>query len=162
MLRAGQSLMALAGLLVLTFGAALVGTLASLRAFAFYGDLIQPSWAPPPTVFGPVWTVLYLMMAIAAFLVVQRVGWRAAARPLQVYVAQLVLNAAWTWFFFAWRLGWAAFAEILVLAGFIVWTIRLFWQVRPLAGLLLLPYLGWVGFATLLTWSLWRLNPGVL
>ena len=153
---------ALAGTFAVTFGAAALGGYASVSSAAFYATLEKPSWAPSAAVFGPVWTVLYSLMAISAFLVVREVGWRAALVPLVVYVAQLVLNAAWTWLFFAWRLGGAALAEILVLVVVIALNVLVFWRVRPFAGALLVPYLAWVCFATLLTWSLWRSNPGVL
>jgi len=153
---------ALIAIVLLTFAAAAVGGLASVRASSFYEALERPTWAPSATLFGPVWTVLYTLMAISAFLVVREIGWRAAAVPLAIYVAQLVLNAAWTWLFFAWRLGGGAFAEILVLVAVIALNVAVFWRVRPLAGALLLPYLVWVCFAALLTWTLWRSNPGVL
>lgn len=158
----GAAAIALVALIVLTFAAAAVGGLASVKASSFYETLKQPTWAPSAGLFGPVWTLLYSLMALSAFLVVRELGWKAALLPLAVYVAQLVLNAAWTWLFFAWRQGGAAFAEILVLVAVIAFNIAVFWQVRPLAGALLLPYLGWVCFATLLTWTLWRSNQGVL
>ena len=153
---------ALVGIVLLTFAAAAVGGLASVRASSFYEALERPSWTPSAALFGPVWTVLYSLMAVSAFLVVREIGWRAALLPLAVYIAQLVLNAAWTWLFFAWRLGGAAFAEILVLVVVIILNVVTFWRVRPLAGALLVPYLAWVCFATLLTWTLWRSNQGVL
>jgi translocator protein len=154
--------LALVALFAVTFAAAAVGGLASVRASSFYQALEQPAWSPPAALFGPVWTVLYSLMAISAFLVVREIGWREAMVPLAVYVAQLVLNAAWTWLFFGWRLGGAAFGEIVLLVAVIVVNVIVFWRIKPLAGALLLPYLGWVCFATLLTWTLWRANPGVL
>lgn len=147
---------------VATFAAAALGGLASANAAGFYGTLEKPAWAPPPTVFGPVWTVLYTLMAIAAYLVIREIGWRAALVPLAVYLVQLVLNAAWTWLFFGVRMGGAAFGEIVVLIVVIALNIYLFWRIRPIAGALLLPYLAWVSFATLLTWTVWRANPGTL
>src|SRR5215217_3195129 len=108
-----RSLGALLGWLAVTAVAAAIGGAASVRAASFYAQLDRPAWAPPPSVFGPVWTLLYLLMALAAWLV-----WRAghndgapAARTaaargaLMLYVAQLALNALWTWLFFAWRRG---------------------------------------------------------
>lgn len=146
----------------ITAAAAAAGGAASVQSPAFYAQLDRPSWAPPAAIFGPVWTLLYLLMAIAAFLV-----WRERGRPgtrgaLMLYVAQLALNAVWTWLFFAWRNGALAFADIIVLLALIVATIVAFWRIRPLAGALLLPYLAWVSFATALTWTVWRANPTLL
>ena len=147
--------------LLVAFGAAAIGGVASLRAADFYQQLIRPRWAPPGRAFGPVWSILYLLMGIASWLV-----WREHATlqivALTVYVVQLAANALWTWLFFAWRKGRLAFVEILVLWALIVTTVTLFWQVRPLAALLLLPYLAWVSFASFLAFSIWRLNPRLL
>lgn len=156
------SLVALGLLLLLTFVAAAVGAAASVSAGEFYQSLSRPAWAPSPAVFGPVWTVLYTLIAIAAFLVVREVGWSAARVPLLLYVVQLAVNAIWTWLFFGWRMGGAALLDIAVLLVLVAVMAVVFWRVQPVAGILLLPYLGWVGFATALTWSVWRLNPGLL
>ncbi|MGN2246865.1 TspO/MBR family protein [Frateuria sp. GZRR35] len=152
----------LAGWWLLSFAAAAIGALASIQAAAFYGQLAQPSWAPPASVFGPVWTVLYALMGVAAWLV-----WREAGQPgrrgaLVLFVVQLALNALWSWLFFAWHLGGWAFADIVVLWLLLVATVAAFWRVRTIAGALLLPYLAWVSFATALNWAVWRLNPSVL
>jgi tryptophan-rich sensory protein len=79
-----------------------------------------------------------------------------------VFLLQLALNGLWTWIFFSWRQGGLAFAEILVLLALILATIVLFWRIRPLAGVLLLPYAGWVTFASALTYAIWRRNPTLL
>ncbi|MGN2243291.1 TspO/MBR family protein [Frateuria sp. GZRR33] len=152
----------LAGWWLLSFAAAAIGALASIQAAAFYGQLAQPSWAPPASVFGPVWTVLYALMGVAAWLV-----WREAGQPgrrvaLVLFVVQLAFNALWSWLFFAWHLGGWAFADIVVLWLLLVATVVAFWRVRAIAGALLLPYLAWVSFATALNWAVWRLNPSVL
>jgi translocator protein len=153
---------ALALLLLATFFTAAVGAFASIDAKTFYASLNQPAWSPPPTVFGPVWTVLYLMMCAAAWGVVRRLG-SVAARPLMLlYGAQLVCNALWTWLFFHWHLGAVAFAEVLLLFALVALTLRGFGRVQALSGWLMLPYLLWVGFASALTLAMWRLNPGVL
>lgn len=154
-----------AGLLValaVTAVAATIGSVASIRAADFYATLAKPSWAPAPGVFGPVWTALYILMAVAAWLVWRRAGLPAAIGPLALYLVQLALNALWTWLFFRWRSGALAFAEILLLGIVLLVTLVRFWRVRPLAGALLLPYLAWVTFAAALTLSVWRRNPGLL
>lgn len=152
----------LAGWLLGSFAAAAVGGVASANAGDFYQQLVRPGWAPPPWLFGPVWSVLYLLMGIAAFLVWRERGWRGARGALTLFVVQLAANALWTWLFFAWRRGALAFGEILVLWVLIAATIVAFWRIKPLAGALLIPYLMWVSFATALTWAVWRGNPAVL
>jgi benzodiazapine receptor len=142
--------------------AALIAAIASVRAGDFYQLLLKPTWAPPAQVFGPVWSVLYVIMAVAAWLVIRARG-RARARPaIVLYALQLVLNALWTWLFFRWRVGWVAFVEILALWALLLFTTLEFWRARRLAGGLLLPYLAWVTFAASLTYAIWRRNPGVL
>jgi translocator protein len=148
----------LAGLVVVTLVAAGAGAASAASAPEFYQALAKPSWAPPPSVFGPVWTVLYALMAAAAWLVVRGKGWRAAWPELSLYLVQLVVNAAWTWLFFALHSGTTAFFDIIVLMALVTVMVVAFWRTRPLAGILLLPYLAWVAFATFLTWSVWALN----
>lgn len=152
----------LAAWLALSVLAAGVGGLASLDAPGFYGQLARPPWAPPAFVFGPVWSVLYLLMGIAAWQVWCERGRRSVRTALGLYLVQLVANTLWSWLFFHWRLGAVALAEVLLLWLLIVATVAAFWRVRRAAGLLLLPYLAWVSFATVLTWTLWRGNPGLL
>jgi len=148
--------------LLLAFAAAAVGAVASVSAGAFYGELIRPSWAPPGWLFGPVWSVLYVLMGIAAWLVWRVRGFAGAKTALLVFVLQLAANALWTWLFFVWRLGGPAFAEILLLWVLIAASIDLFRRVSRLAAALLVPYWVWVSFASALTLSTWRLNPGLL
>lgn len=150
----------LLGWLLLAFAAGAVGAVASIDAASFYGQLSKPSWAPPASVFGPVWTALYAMMGVAAWLVWRSPGPKAVA--LTLFVAQLAANALWSWLFFAWRSGPAAAVEVLVLLALIVATVAAFRHRSRLAALLLLPYVLWVGFASVLTWALWRGNPGLL
>src|SRR5688572_25582350 len=88
-----------------SFSAAAVGALATQRAPEFYAALTQPSWAPPASVFGPVWTILYTLMAIAAWLVWKQRGASGARAALGLFAIQLALNALWSWLFFAWRQG---------------------------------------------------------
>lgn len=150
----------LLGWLALAFAAGAVGAVASLDAASFYGQLNRPSWAPPASIFGPVWSALYAMMGIAAWLVWRSPGPRRAA--LALFCVQLAANALWSWLFFAWRSGPAAAVEVLVLLALIAATIVAFWHRSRLAATLLLPYAVWVSFASLLTWVLWRGNPGLL
>lgn len=158
---------ALVGWLVLTLATGALGAIASVNAREFYATLAKPSWAPPSWLFGPVWTTLYILMGIAAWLVwrarpAQASGQQARRVGLTVFVAQLVLNALWTWLFFAWRQGGLAFAEIIVLWLAIAFTAMQFARVSKTAAWCLVPYLAWVAFATALTWAVWRGNPGLL
>jgi len=148
--------------LIVSFVAASIGSAASIRAGSFYLELARPEWAPSPGIFGPVWTVLYALMAIAAWLVWRVGGFRAARFALTLFLVQLALNALWSWLFFAWQRGALAFADILVLWAAIVATVIAFWRIRPLAGALLVPYLLWVSFASALNYSIWQLNPQIL
>lgn len=148
--------------LVLCFVVSVLGATASVQAKSFYGQLEQPEWAPPSWVFGPVWTVLYIMMAVAAWLVWRTGGFRANKFALGLFLVQLGLNALWSWLFFAWHFGALAFVDIVLLWMLIIATLVAFWRVRPLAGFLLVPYLLWVSFASALNYSVWRLNPELL
>jgi tryptophan-rich sensory protein len=142
--------------------AAGLGGLASANAGNFYGQLNQPAWAPPGWLFGPVWSVLYLMMGVAAWLVWKTHGFRGAPWALGMFLLQLALNALWTWLFFAWHLGAWSVLEIGVLWVLILTTLISFWRLRPLASVLLIPYLAWVSFASVLAYTLWTRNPGLL
>jgi len=145
-----------------TYAAAAVGALASVQARSFYAELARPEWAPPGWLFGPVWSALYTLMAIAVWLVWRSVGFAAARSAVGLFAAQLAANALWSWLFFAWRLGAAAFAEVLLLWALILATVVAFWRLSRLAAALLVPYLAWVTFASALTWAVWRSNPQLL
>jgi benzodiazapine receptor len=157
-----SSLPSLAFWLLVSFAAGAIGAIASMNAADFYGRLERPAWAPPSWLFGPVWSVLYCLMGISAWLVWQKRRLADSALPYVLFLTQLVANALWTWIFFAWRQGQWAFIEILVLAALIIATLLSFRAIKPLAAWLLVPYLGWVSFASALTFAIWRLNPGVL
>jgi tryptophan-rich sensory protein len=150
------------GWLVLCFATSAVGAVASIQAKSFYGGLIQPNWAPPSWVFGPVWTFLYAAMAVAAWLVWRNGGFRANRTALSLFVTQLLLNAIWSWLFFAWAQGMLAFIDILLLWILIGATLVSFWRVRPMAGILFIPYFLWVSFAAVLNLAVWLLNPEIL
>lgn len=152
--------LALACWLALALATGGIGAIASVDAASFYAQLAKPAWAPPGWVFGPVWTTLYVLMGIAAWLV-----WRApkpARGALLLFVVQLSVNALWSWLFFAWKQGALASVEVLVLWALIAGTIVAFWQVSRLAAALLVPYLAWVSFASALTWAVWKANPALL
>jgi tryptophan-rich sensory protein len=150
------------GWLLACFSAAAIGGFASSQAGDFYKALIRPDWAPPGWLFGPVWTVLYILMAVSAWLVWRDYGFRRAGSALSLFIVQLAVNALWTWLFFVWHLGAVAFAEILLLWLLILASVASFWRLHRLAAVLLLPYLAWVSFASVLTWAVWRNNPHIL
>ena len=124
----------------------------------WYASLAKPSWNPPSSVFGPVWSILYILMGIAAWLVWRKVGFSGAPVVLGLFIVQLVLNSLWSYFFFGVHQPGLAFIEIVVLWSMILIITIGFWRVSVLAGVLLLPYLCWVGFASVLNLQLWRLN----
>jgi translocator protein len=139
------------------FAAAGLGSLLTRPALpGWYASLTKPSWTPPNWLFGPVWTMLFLMMATAAWLVWGKIG--IAARPMQLFLIQLLFNVAWSGLFFRMRSPRAAFAEIILLWATILATTVAFWRTTPIAGWLLLPYLIWTGYAAVLNFSIWRLN----
>lgn len=155
--------LSLAGWIALSLAAGGVGAIASVDSREFYAALERPSWAPPGWLFGPVWTTLYVLMGVAAWLVWRTPGGSGLRLAgLWLFVLQLALNALWTWIFFYWRSGGWALAEIALLWLVIVAVIVCFAAVRPLAGWLLAPYLAWVTFAMALTWSVWQRNPSQL
>ena len=146
----------LVGWLALTFCAALTGVFVSTGGW--YAGLAKPSWNPPGWVFGPVWTLLYGMMGVAAWLVWRNGGWATQKRALGLYVLQWALNALWTPLFFGLQRPGLAFAEITALALAVLATLLAFWRIERWAGLLMLPYGLWVAFAAALNCAIWRLN----
>lgn len=152
----GRQLLALGGWVLLCFAAAAIGGF--FMPGEWYASLKKPSWNPPGWIFGPVWTALYAMMAVAAWLVWRRGGFAAQRGPLMLFLTQLALNAAWAPLFFGWHRPGLAFAEIVLLWLVIAATIAVFRPVSRAAMLLLVPYLAWVSFAVALNFALWRLN----
>lgn len=157
-----KQLFGLLGWLAVSFAAAALGGLASANAEGFYEQLTLPAWAPPSWLFAPVWTLLYILMGAAAWLVWGEHGFREARVALTLFLSQLAFNALWTWLFFAWRLGAMAFVEILVLWALVLCTVIAFWRVRPMAAALIIPYLIWVTFASALSYAIWQSNPALL
>lgn len=138
------------------FGAASLG--ATHRPGEWYAALAKPAWNPPSWIFAPVWTALYLMMALAAWQVSVHGEYRRRRLPLAFFVVQLALNAAWSWLFFGLRSPGLALLDILALWVALSVTTGLFLKTRRAAGLLLLPYWLWVSFAAVLNLEIWRLN----
>lgn len=141
-------------------GAGLIGSIATFPAIpTWYASLVKPPFNPPNWVFGPVWTTLYTLMGIAAFLV-----WRKGIRDRQVrialaiFVVQLVLNVLWSVVFFGLHFLLGGFILIVILWVAILLSIIIFSRVSKVAGVLLIPYILWVSFATVLNFSLWSLN----
>ena len=124
----------------------------------WYRQLQKPSWNPPGWLFGPVWTTLYLMMAVAAWLVWRRGGFAARRPALLLFLTQLALNALWTPLFFGLRSPGLALVDIVLLWAVLVATGVAFARVHRGAALLLAPYLAWVSFASFLNYTIWSLN----
>jgi translocator protein len=149
----------LAGFIGMCFATAAFGAIFTRTALAqWYPTLRKPSWNPPDWIFGPVWTVLYLMMAIAGWLVWLDREVHAAGLAGVLFIGQLILNAAWTAIFFGLRNPGAAFIEIVGLWIAIAATIFQFAQIRSIAAWLLMPYIAWVTFAAALNFTIWNLN----
>jgi translocator protein len=149
--------LALMGWILLCFAAASTGVF--ITKDDWYDQLIKPDWNPPGWIFAPVWTVLYILMAVAAWLVWREGGWKMHWRVLSLFLLQLLLNALWTPLFFGLHRPDLAFALILALGLVLKVTIWCFLSVRKTAGCLLIPYSLWISFAAALNFVLWRLNP---
>ena len=146
-------------LLLICYGVAAAGSLSTFRSLVdWYPTLQKPSFNPPNSVFGPVWSVLYTMMAVSAWLVWRSGPLQSTRLPLGLFAVQLVLNLGWSLIFFGQRNPGLAFAEIVALWLSILATIVAFWRVKPTAGAILIPYLCWVSFASALNFAIWRLN----
>ncbi|MGN6501910.1 MAG: TspO/MBR family protein [Pseudolysinimonas sp.] len=163
---APRSAVALVLFLLIAFAVAGAGSLATFQNVdGWYADAEKAFWTPPNVVFGPVWTVLYTLMSVAAWLVWRRPDSPERRRALGVYVAQLVLNAVWTPVFFGLypTLGapalWLALGIIIALDIMVLLTMLAFWPVRRAAAVLLIPYWAWVLYATTLNAALAILNP---
>lgn len=124
----------------------------------WFAALTKPSLYPPPATFGIVWSILYAMMGVALALILSAWGARGRGTAVVVFGVQLLLNLAWSPIFFAYHAMSGALIVLAVLDVAIIATIVLFWRVRPVAGLLLVPYLLWALFATYLNWDILRLN----
>ncbi len=150
---------ALVAFLLVTFGAAAVGTYATVQSVGtWYPTLAKPTWTPPGAIFGPVWTALYIAMAVAAWRVWRRQTGSAAMAVLRSYGAQLVLNALWSVLFFGLRRPDLAMIDIVALWLLLVLALVRFWRADRIAAALWTPYVVWVTFATALNAAIWRMN----
>lgn len=155
----GRSLLILAAFVVITEALpALVQALNAEGWSTWDAQLAKPWWQPPSWAFGVVWPALYLLMAIAAWLVWLRGGWAEAKGALSLYGVQLVVNALWTWVYLGVQTLPGSFFWICGLWILIVATLAAFLRHSRLAALLLVPYLGWVTFAAFLSYAIWRMN----
>ena len=155
----GRSIAGLLVFLVICLGVGGLGGIATAPEIkGWYATLTKPSWNPPNWIFGPMWTTLFVMMAVSAWLVWKRPGIKLNSLPMILFAIQLVLNSAWSWIFFNLHMIGAAFAELCVLWVAIAVTMYIFFKHSKLAGGLMIPYLAWVTFAGCLNFAIWRLN----
>jgi len=155
-----RALLALLAFALAVAVAAAIGGLASSSAGDVYGQLTQPAWAPPSWLFSPVWTVLYVLIAVAGWFVWRREGVSGARVAMTLFVVQLVLNAAWPPLFFAAEMRLVAFIDIIALLAVITAMIAAFARISRTATALMVPYWVWVAYASALNFSLWQLNSG--
>ena len=149
----------LARFVIVCLGAGALGAIVSAPEIeGWYKTIAKPMWNPPDSVFGPVWTTLFVMMAIAAWLVWKPTGFKEAGLPLSLFGAQLALNVGWSWVFFGLHEPGSAFVEIVILWLAIVATTVAFFKANKLAGWMMVPYLAWVSFASVLNFAIWQLN----
>jgi tryptophan-rich sensory protein len=154
-----RELLVLGAFLLLCLGIGALGSIATARSVAtWYQGLVKPTFNPPDWLFAPVWTALYVLIAVAGWRVWRRRGLSGARLEFAAYAAQLALNLAWSFIFFGQRMIGAALVEISVLLVAIAMNAVLFWRIDRLAGWLLAPYAAWVAFACLLNFALWQLN----
>jgi translocator protein len=150
---------ALIGFLCVTAVAAVIGSTATFRNVQnWYPTLAKPSWTPPSALFGPVWTFLYVAMAVAAWRVWRKQTGPAAHAVLRSFLAQLALNALWSVLFFGMRRPDLALIDIAALWVLLVVMLVRFWPADRIAGTLWTPYVAWVSFASALNAAIWHLN----
>lgn len=140
--------------------AGIIGSIFTTPAIAgWYAGIVKPSFNPPSWIFAPVWTILFALMGVAAYLIWQKgLERRDVKIALSIFIAQLALNTIWSLLFFGWHNPGAAFIEIIILWLAIVSTIFVFAKISKLSAWLLLPYILWVSFAGFLNYSIWQLN----
>jgi translocator protein len=154
-----RELFGLCLLVVICLAAGMIGgAVTTPKIASWYAGLAKPAWTPPNWIFGPVWTILYLCMAISAWLVWRKDVGSTPKAPLVLFGIQLALNVLWSCLFFGLQSPRLAFFELVLLWLAITATTAMFWRRSIVAGVLLLPYLLWVTFAGALNFAVWRLN----
>lgn len=141
MINTQQNIIGLFAWLLICFIAASLGALASIDVGTFYASLQKPSWAPPAAIFGPMWTLLYALMAVSAWFIWREGGFKKQSHALGLFLVQLVFNSLWSFLFFSWKFGFLSVVDIVMLWILLFATVFLFWRIKPLAGALLIPYL---------------------
>jgi translocator protein len=150
----------LAASILMSLGAGAIGSVATVTGInSWYAELIKPSFNPPNWIFGPVWTTLYIVMGVALYLIWQQgLGKSFVKNSFILFVVQLVLNAAWSIAFFGMQnTGLALLVIALLWVSILILIIR-FYKINKLASYLLIPYILWVSFASVLNFSIWQLN----
>jgi tryptophan-rich sensory protein len=154
-----DSWLSLMPFLAVCFATAGLGSWVTKRSVhTWYPQLQKPEWNPPNWMFAPVWTFLYTLMALSAWLVWKQAGWQGARGALILFGIQLLLNSSWSLIFFGMHAIGAAFADILFLWTITVATAVAFYAISFLAAWLLIPYIAWVGFASYLNFRIWQMN----
>jgi tryptophan-rich sensory protein len=157
-----QTWLVLAGFLAICFAVAATGSVFTFKSVnTWYTTLRKPSFNPPNWIFGPVWSTLYFMMALSAWLVWRYAGWNDAKGALLLFFTQLALNLAWSGLFFGLRRPGMALLEIVFLLAAILATAAAFYPFSRTAFYLMMPYAAWVSFASILNFKIWQLNSGV-
>lgn len=159
-MRSVRSLLQLLLCILLCEGAGIFGSIFTITKIpTWYEGLTRPGIAPPNWVFGPVWTTLYFLMGISLYIVLQERGRVQTGYAIGIFSVQLILNASWSYFFFGLESTFLGFVSILLVLAAVILTVSAFFRVSRRAALLLIPYLCWVSFATLVAYQLWMLNP---
>jgi len=155
----GNQWLALAGYLAACFLVSAVAGYATVQSIpTWYANISKPGFTPPNQVFAPVWTILYALMGIAAWLIWRMPDSPHRTRAIALFWLQLLLNFAWSWIFFYLHLILGAALEIVILWFAILFTTIAYRRVYPLAGWMMIPYLCWVSFASVLNWGIWHAN----
>ncbi len=145
--------------IILAQGSGLIGSIFTASSVnTWFETIYKPTWNPPSWIFGPVWTMLYLLMGIAAYIIWQKKDIVGTKMALSVYGIHLVFNSLWSILFFGLKNPQLAFFEIIFLLILIIITTMLFWKIDRRAGALMFPYIAWVSFATVLNYTIWQLN----